>query len=205
MTAALVPLTRRHHLTKFTKLCEFPLLETGLFFLLSWSAFLSAEAAGLTGQCGPCAGGAGGPPPCRAHASGTSHTVGRMHWGTPPLRGTCIGVPPPCGACVSGTHPHPAGRVHQRPTPTLRGVHIGGCLPLCKALALGSSHPKHLSGTCKEAPGTKGCLPLGVTRGMTGRKMYFWNSENKADRQAGMSFDRFLKANQVTPFGHISA
>lgn len=38
------------HLTKFTKLCEFPMLETGLFFLLSWSAFLSAEAAGLTGQ-----------------------------------------------------------------------------------------------------------------------------------------------------------
>uniref|UniRef100_A0A8C9G4U3 Solute carrier family 9 member A9 n=1 Tax=Pavo cristatus TaxID=9049 RepID=A0A8C9G4U3_PAVCR len=41
------------HLTKFTKLCEFPMLETGLFFLLSWSAFLSAEAAGLTGKdCG---------------------------------------------------------------------------------------------------------------------------------------------------------
>lgn len=38
-------------LTKFTKLREFPMLETGLFFLLSWSAFLSAEAAGLTGQC----------------------------------------------------------------------------------------------------------------------------------------------------------
>ncbi|KAM8804940.1 sodium/hydrogen exchanger 9 [Eudromia elegans] len=37
------------HLTKFTKLCEFPMLETGLVFLLSWSAFLSAEAAGLTG------------------------------------------------------------------------------------------------------------------------------------------------------------
>ncbi|NXK87024.1 SL9A9 protein, partial [Formicarius rufipectus] len=37
------------HLTKFTKLYEFPMLETGLFFLLSWSAFLSAEAAGLTG------------------------------------------------------------------------------------------------------------------------------------------------------------
>ncbi|KAM6198474.1 sodium/hydrogen exchanger 9 [Sarcoramphus papa] len=37
------------HLTKFTKLCEFPMLETGLFFLLSWSAFLSAEASGLTG------------------------------------------------------------------------------------------------------------------------------------------------------------
>nr|XP_060623756.1 sodium/hydrogen exchanger 9 [Anolis sagrei ordinatus] len=36
-------------LTKFTKLYEFPMLETGLFFLLSWSAFLSAEAAGLTG------------------------------------------------------------------------------------------------------------------------------------------------------------
>lgn len=27
------------------------MLETGLFFLLSWSAFLSAEAASLTGQC----------------------------------------------------------------------------------------------------------------------------------------------------------
>ncbi|XP_038671477.1 sodium/hydrogen exchanger 9-like isoform X2 [Scyliorhinus canicula] len=36
-------------LTKFTKLCEFPMLETGIFFLLSWSAFLSAEASGLTG------------------------------------------------------------------------------------------------------------------------------------------------------------
>ncbi|XP_032886897.1 sodium/hydrogen exchanger 9 [Amblyraja radiata] len=35
-------------LTKFTKLCEFPMLETGIFFLLSWSAFLSAEASGLT-------------------------------------------------------------------------------------------------------------------------------------------------------------
>ncbi|KFO21851.1 Sodium/hydrogen exchanger 9 [Fukomys damarensis] len=46
---ALFPLTRLYHLTKFTKLCEFPMLETGLFFLLSWSAFLSAEAAGLTG------------------------------------------------------------------------------------------------------------------------------------------------------------
>ncbi|KAG9351065.1 hypothetical protein JZ751_024955, partial [Albula glossodonta] len=33
----------------FTRLCHFPLLETGLFFLLSWSAFLSAEACGLTG------------------------------------------------------------------------------------------------------------------------------------------------------------
>uniref|UniRef100_A0A8C0KBX9 Sodium/hydrogen exchanger n=1 Tax=Canis lupus dingo TaxID=286419 RepID=A0A8C0KBX9_CANLU len=45
----LFPLTCLCHLTKFTKLCEFPMLETGLFFLLSWSAFLSAEAAGLTG------------------------------------------------------------------------------------------------------------------------------------------------------------
>ncbi|KAL4677619.1 hypothetical protein H8959_020293, partial [Pygathrix nigripes] len=44
----LFPLTCLPHLTKFTKLCEFPMLETGLFFLLSWSAFLSAEAAGLT-------------------------------------------------------------------------------------------------------------------------------------------------------------
>uniref|UniRef100_A0A8C2NGX5 Sodium/hydrogen exchanger n=1 Tax=Capra hircus TaxID=9925 RepID=A0A8C2NGX5_CAPHI len=47
--ALLFPLTPLCHLTKFTKLCEFPMLETGLFFLLSWSAFLSAEAAGLTG------------------------------------------------------------------------------------------------------------------------------------------------------------
>ncbi|XP_072329994.1 sodium/hydrogen exchanger 9-like isoform X2 [Scyliorhinus torazame] len=36
-------------ISKFTKLCEFPMLETGIFFLLSWSAFLSAEASGLTG------------------------------------------------------------------------------------------------------------------------------------------------------------
>ncbi|XP_068136866.1 sodium/hydrogen exchanger 9 [Hyperolius riggenbachi] len=36
-------------LTKFTRLCDFPMLETGLFFLLSWSAFLTAEAVGLTG------------------------------------------------------------------------------------------------------------------------------------------------------------
>ncbi|KAL4616831.1 sodium/hydrogen exchanger 9-like [Arapaima gigas] len=37
------------HLTKFTHLNELPLLETGLFFLLSWSTFLSAEACGLSG------------------------------------------------------------------------------------------------------------------------------------------------------------
>ncbi|XP_071778497.2 sodium/hydrogen exchanger 9-like [Centroberyx gerrardi] len=36
-------------LTKFTRLCESPLLETSLFFLLSWSSFLSAEASGLSG------------------------------------------------------------------------------------------------------------------------------------------------------------
>ncbi|XP_070709446.1 sodium/hydrogen exchanger 9-like [Pempheris klunzingeri] len=36
-------------LTKFTRLCENPLLETSVFFLLSWSSFLSAEASGLSG------------------------------------------------------------------------------------------------------------------------------------------------------------
>ncbi|XP_031554888.1 sodium/hydrogen exchanger 6-like isoform X2 [Actinia tenebrosa] len=35
--------------TKLTNLSEFPMLETALFFLLSWSTFLMAEAAGLTG------------------------------------------------------------------------------------------------------------------------------------------------------------
>ncbi|XP_019752341.1 sodium/hydrogen exchanger 7 isoform X1 [Hippocampus comes] len=35
--------------TKFTKLHCFPLLETGLFFLMSWSTFLLAEACGFTG------------------------------------------------------------------------------------------------------------------------------------------------------------
>ncbi|NXH04909.1 SL9A6 protein, partial [Loxia leucoptera] len=34
----------------FTKLREFPLLETGLFFLMSWSTFLLAEACGFTGS-----------------------------------------------------------------------------------------------------------------------------------------------------------
>uniref|UniRef100_A0A3Q2QLL6 Sodium/hydrogen exchanger n=1 Tax=Fundulus heteroclitus TaxID=8078 RepID=A0A3Q2QLL6_FUNHE len=33
----------------FTKLRDFPLLETGLFFLMSWSTFLLAEACGMTG------------------------------------------------------------------------------------------------------------------------------------------------------------
>ncbi|XP_034416460.1 sodium/hydrogen exchanger 9-like isoform X1 [Cyclopterus lumpus] len=36
-------------LTKFTRLCENPLLETSVFLLLSWSSFLSAEASGLSG------------------------------------------------------------------------------------------------------------------------------------------------------------
>ena len=36
-------------MTKFTKLHCFPLLETALFFLMSWSTFLLAEACGFTG------------------------------------------------------------------------------------------------------------------------------------------------------------
>jgi len=36
--------------TKFTKLHCFPLLETALFFLMSWSTFLLAEACGFTGE-----------------------------------------------------------------------------------------------------------------------------------------------------------
>ncbi|XP_058392806.1 sodium/hydrogen exchanger 6 isoform X1 [Diceros bicornis minor] len=36
-------------ISKFTKLREFQLLETGLFFLMSWSTFLLAEAWGFTG------------------------------------------------------------------------------------------------------------------------------------------------------------
>ncbi|GCC16886.1 hypothetical protein chiPu_0021451, partial [Chiloscyllium punctatum] len=35
--------------TKFTRLRDFPLLETALFFLMSWSTFLLAEACGFTG------------------------------------------------------------------------------------------------------------------------------------------------------------
>ncbi|XP_042366590.1 sodium/hydrogen exchanger 9-like [Plectropomus leopardus] len=36
-------------LTKFTRLCENPLLEISIFLLLSWSSFLSAKASGLSG------------------------------------------------------------------------------------------------------------------------------------------------------------
>uniref|UniRef100_A0A7N6F9C8 Sodium/hydrogen exchanger n=1 Tax=Anabas testudineus TaxID=64144 RepID=A0A7N6F9C8_ANATE len=38
-----------YHVTKFTKLRDFSLLETALFFLMSWSTFLLAEACGFTG------------------------------------------------------------------------------------------------------------------------------------------------------------
>lgn len=41
---------RSDHVTKFTKLRDFPLLETALFFLMSWSTFLLAEACGFTGE-----------------------------------------------------------------------------------------------------------------------------------------------------------
>ncbi|XP_034562691.1 sodium/hydrogen exchanger 9-like isoform X2 [Notolabrus celidotus] len=36
-------------LTKYSRLCDNPLLETSVVFLLSWSSFLSAEACGLSG------------------------------------------------------------------------------------------------------------------------------------------------------------
>ncbi|CDQ70057.1 unnamed protein product [Oncorhynchus mykiss] len=42
-------LDRYPHVTKFTKLRDFQLLETALFFLMSWSTFLMAEACGFTG------------------------------------------------------------------------------------------------------------------------------------------------------------
>ena len=37
-------------LTKFTHIRDFPLLETALFFLMSYSSFLAAEAAQMTGR-----------------------------------------------------------------------------------------------------------------------------------------------------------
>lgn len=37
-------------MTKFTYIRDFPLLETTLFVLMSYSTFLASEAAGLTGK-----------------------------------------------------------------------------------------------------------------------------------------------------------
>uniref|UniRef100_A0A8D3C1E2 Sodium/hydrogen exchanger n=1 Tax=Scophthalmus maximus TaxID=52904 RepID=A0A8D3C1E2_SCOMX len=48
-TGVCCSLTGPLHVTKFTKLHCFPLLETALFFLMSWSTFLLAEACGFTG------------------------------------------------------------------------------------------------------------------------------------------------------------
>lgn len=42
------------YVTKFTKLRDFQLLETALFFLMSWSTFLLAEACGFTGKTRTC-------------------------------------------------------------------------------------------------------------------------------------------------------
>lgn len=39
------------HLTKFTHVRDFPLLESALFVLMSYSTFLIAEASELTGMC----------------------------------------------------------------------------------------------------------------------------------------------------------
>jgi hypothetical protein len=40
-------------MTKYTKIRDYPLLETALFFLMSYSTFQAAEAADLTGEF-PC-------------------------------------------------------------------------------------------------------------------------------------------------------
>eukprot|EP00116_Pleurobrachia_bachei_P004542 sb/3464804/ len=39
-------------ITKLTRLCDFPTMETSLFFLMSYSSFLLCEAAGFTGIVG---------------------------------------------------------------------------------------------------------------------------------------------------------
>ena len=39
-------------LTKYTKIRDFPLLETALFFLMSYASFQASEAAGFTGKRG---------------------------------------------------------------------------------------------------------------------------------------------------------
>ncbi|KAG8452150.1 hypothetical protein GDO86_004081 [Hymenochirus boettgeri] len=49
VSTALISFVFLCNVTKFTKLHCFPLLETALFFLLSWSTFLLAEACGFTG------------------------------------------------------------------------------------------------------------------------------------------------------------
>ena len=37
-------------LTKYTKIRDFPLLETALFFLMSYASFQASEAVGFTGE-----------------------------------------------------------------------------------------------------------------------------------------------------------
>ena len=41
-------------MTKFTRLRDFPLLESALFVLMSYSSFLIAEVADLTGEFAKC-------------------------------------------------------------------------------------------------------------------------------------------------------
>uniref|UniRef100_A0A8D3E2I4 Sodium/hydrogen exchanger n=1 Tax=Scophthalmus maximus TaxID=52904 RepID=A0A8D3E2I4_SCOMX len=48
-TGVMTALISFHRFLTFTKLRDFPLLETALFFLMSWSTFLLAEACGFTG------------------------------------------------------------------------------------------------------------------------------------------------------------